>query len=109
MDVVCPSCHNRIELAANPPAEVFCPCCGSRFRLCQGTTTAHEAPPGPGKLGRFELLAAVGSGAFGTVYKARDTDLDRVVAVKVPRDNRVGGAELNRFLREARSAAQLRH
>ena len=37
------------------------------------------------KLGRFELLAAVGAGAFGTVYKARDPQLDRTVAIKVPR------------------------
>src|SRR5262249_5692457 len=62
------------------------------------------------KLGRFELLTAVGSGAFGTVYKAHDPQLDRTVAVKVPRaGNLPDGRELDRFLREARSAAQLRH
>ena len=36
-------------------------------------------------LGRFELIEAVGTGAFGTVYKARDPELDRTVAIKVPR------------------------
>jgi serine/threonine-protein kinase len=56
------------------------------------------------------LLSAVGSGAFGTVYKARDPQLDRTVAVKVPRArNLPGGQDLARFLREARSSAQLRH
>src|SRR5262249_10219809 len=62
------------------------------------------------KLGRFEVLDTVGQGAFGTVYKARDPELDRVVAVKVPRaGNLAGPEELDRFLREARSVAQLRH
>ena len=62
------------------------------------------------KLGRLRLLEAVGTGAFGIVYKARDPQLDRTVAVKVPRaSNLPDGGELDRFLREARSSAQLRH
>jgi WD40 repeat protein/tRNA A-37 threonylcarbamoyl transferase component Bud32 len=44
------------------------------------------------------------------VYKARDPDLDRVVAIKVPRAGHLAGkGELERFVREARSVAQLRH
>jgi tRNA A-37 threonylcarbamoyl transferase component Bud32 len=66
--------------------------------------------PGQRDLGKFELLDIVGQGAFGTVYKARDARLDRVVAIKVPRaGNLAGPQELDRFLREARSVAQLRH
>src|SRR5262249_30840611 len=62
------------------------------------------------RVGKFELLDTVGSGAFGTVYKARDPELDRTVAVKIPRAGGLAGPEeLDRFLREARSAAQLRH
>jgi WD40 repeat protein/tRNA A-37 threonylcarbamoyl transferase component Bud32 len=61
------------------------------------------------KLGRFELLDTLGHGAFGTVYKARDPELDRVVAIKVPRSRPDSAPDLDRFLREARSAAQLRH
>jgi serine/threonine-protein kinase len=69
-----------------------------------------SAPARSQKLGKFELLDTVGSGAFGTVYKARDPELDRTVAVKVPRAGSLTGPqELDRFLREARSAAQLRH
>jgi serine/threonine protein kinase len=64
----------------------------------------------PRHLGRFELLDKVGVGAFGTVYKARDPELDRVVAIKIPRTSGLASAEdLNRFLREARSVARLRH
>lgn len=49
-------------------------------------------------------------GAYGTVWRARDTQLDRLVAIKVPRaGNLPDGYELDRFLREARNAAQLRH
>src|SRR5438034_6610487 len=49
-------------------------------------------------------------GAFGTVFKAHDPELDRVVAIKVPRAGNLStGEDLDRFLREARSVAQLRH
>jgi hypothetical protein len=67
----------------------------------------------PRQLGRFELLDKVGAGTFGTVYKARDPELDRVVAIKIPRTGGLAGPEdLDRFLREARSsgpAAASRH
>jgi tRNA A-37 threonylcarbamoyl transferase component Bud32 len=111
MQLICPHCRSPIELV--PPAgsaEILCPACGSSFRLEGGSTTGWAGPDGPRTLGRFELLQAVGAGAFGTVYKARDPGLDRVVAVKVPRaGNLAGGPALDRFLREARSVAQLRH
>lgn len=61
-------------------------------------------------LGRFELLEAVGSGGFGTVYRAYDPQLQREVAIKVPRAGDLADAhDLDRFVREARSVAQLRH
>ncbi len=59
------------------------------------------------KLDRFELLGVLGKGSFGTVYKARDPKLDRVVAIKVPRPG--SDIEQDRFFREVRSVAQLRH
>src|SRR5262249_32525953 len=62
------------------------------------------------RLGKFELLEVAGRGTFGVVYRARDTELERVVAVKIPRAETLFAAEdMDRFLREARSAAQLRH
>mgnify|MGYP002624244583 CR=1 FL=1 len=52
----------------------------------------------------------MGIGAFGTVYLAIDPELDRQVAIKIPRNgNMATQEEKSRFLREARSAAQLRH
>jgi serine/threonine protein kinase len=66
--------------------------------------------PGGGELGRFRLLASLGAGSFGLVFRAWDTELHRVVAVKVPRAHLAAGAdEADRFMREARSAARLRH
>jgi serine/threonine protein kinase len=62
------------------------------------------------RLGRFELFEEVGAGSFGQVFRARDTELDRDVAIKVLRAGRLAGQEeADRFLREARSAAQLKH
>jgi WD40 repeat protein/tRNA A-37 threonylcarbamoyl transferase component Bud32 len=110
MHILCPHCHNPIELVKiDPRAEISCPSCGSSFHLEGGSTTGWVRPAGE-TLGKFELIDAVGQGAFGTVYKARDPELDRVVAIKVPRaGNLAGPQELDRFLREARSVARLRH
>src|SRR5581483_12286404 len=47
--------------------------------------------------------------AFGTVYKARDAELLRTVALKIPRVGSLDPIDQERFLREARSAAQLTH
>jgi WD40 repeat protein/tRNA A-37 threonylcarbamoyl transferase component Bud32 len=111
VDLVCPHCHNALALDVQPPPEeIVCPGCGSSFRLETATTTDWVAREDRRTLGKYELLDAVGAGAFGTVYKARDPDLDRVVAVKVPRAGHLAGqGESERFLREARSVAQLRH
>jgi tetratricopeptide (TPR) repeat protein/tRNA A-37 threonylcarbamoyl transferase component Bud32 len=61
-------------------------------------------------LGKFQLLNRVGVGAFGAVWRARDTKLDRIVALKIPHSGLLTrNFELARFRREARAAAQLRH
>src|SRR5262249_49839985 len=55
-------------------------------------------------------LETLGIGTFGTVYKAYDPDLERVIALKVPRAGTlVTRRERARFLHEGRSTAQLRH
>ena len=62
------------------------------------------------KLGRFEIREVLGSGGFGMVYRAHDAELERDVAIKVPRIDILGSAaERERFLREARAAANLNH
>src|SRR6202049_4773927 len=56
------------------------------------------------KLGPFEILTLIGAGGMGEVYRARDTRLDRIVAVKVSREQ-----FSERFDREARAVAALNH
>ena len=64
----------------------------------------------PQRIGRFTVIELLGAGAFGEVWLAQDEDLDRHVAVKVPRAGLLlSDAHTERFLREARSAAKLRH
>src|SRR5262249_33392267 len=71
----------------------------------QTTTTSGTRP-----LGKFQLLERVGVGAFGAVWRARDTELDRIVALKIPHTGLLTAAnDLERFHREARAVAQLRH
>jgi len=108
--LVCPHCHNPIEIVTDTGnGEILCPSCGSTFRLDTESTTSWRSLRGH-QLGRFELIESVGAGAFGTVYKARDPQLDRVVAIKIPRSgNLAEKADLDRFVREGRSVAQLHH
>ena len=60
-------------------------------------------------VGRFRVVRVLGQGAFGTVYRAFDPLLDREVALKVPRFVDDDPALRERFLREAKAAARLRH
>ena len=62
------------------------------------------------RLGPYEVLAPLGAGGMGEVYRARDTRLGRTVAIKVLPQNLAGHPErLARFEREARSASALSH
>jgi len=62
------------------------------------------------RLGPYEILAPLGAGGMGEVYRARDTRLDREVAVKVLPEHLSHDAELSRrFEREARAVAGLSH
>jgi WD40 repeat protein/tRNA A-37 threonylcarbamoyl transferase component Bud32 len=108
LHVRCPHCHNPIELSSDHPDEVSCPSCGSAFRVRD--TRPPETVNGGRLLGQFHLLERVGLGAFGAVWRARDTQLDRIVALKVPHVGLLAlPTERERFKREARAAAQLRH
>jgi tRNA A-37 threonylcarbamoyl transferase component Bud32 len=82
----------------------------ARSACREGKPAAWLAPDGPRRLGKFELLEELGIGSFGYVFRAHDTELDRIVAIKIPRAGSLAGQEdADRFLREARSAAQLKH
>ena len=64
----------------------------------------------PAQIGRYKILRRLGAGGFGTVYLAHDDDLNRPVAIKVPRLERITHAEdLDAFRAEAKILANLDH
>ncbi|HEX3600640.1 MAG TPA: protein kinase [Lacipirellulaceae bacterium] len=109
LTVRCPNCHAPTEVAPDTTlTDLTCSACGSHFSLVDQTKATRMAPPLT-KLGRFDLIERLGVGGFGSVWKARDKDLDRTVAIKIPRQNAMSVQEQEQFFREARAAAQLRH
>src|SRR2546421_6225336 len=62
------------------------------------------------KLGPYEIIALIGAGGMGEVYRARDTRLERTVAIKVLNAAVTANADAKaRFEREARTISQLQH
>ncbi len=70
-----------------------------------------STPPVPGtRIGPYEIQSALGAGGMGEVYRARDTRLDRTVAIKIlARDPRETAPVRERFAQEARALSQLNH
>src|SRR5215211_4640861 len=94
----CPKCGHVVDVAeAEPLALLTCPQCGERFRL--QSTFDH-----------FVLVETLGVGGMGAVYKARDTRLQRFVALKLLRkDLSLVPPEADRLENEARVTAAVNH
>ncbi len=109
LNVRCPHCRNSIELVDETiVSSINCPSCGSQFSLV-GDRSTYRFPGGLKRIGQFQLLDHVGTGQFGTVWKAKDLALERTVAIKIPRHSHLEKGEAEMFLRDARTAAQLKH
>lgn len=113
-NVRCPHCRHSLDVRDDQPlSEITCTSCGLTFSLV-GQSGAASGPvtnplTGAPVLARFQFIELLGRGAFGAVWKARDTQLDRIVAIKVPRPGQFDGDAREQFLREARAAAQFQH
>ncbi len=111
----CPSCGQ--PLAPNAP-KGLCPECLMKGAFPTGTDTGGKpsrfVPPTVEELRphfpQLEILEFVGQGGMGAVYKARQKQLDRVVALKIlPPGIGHGAAFAGRFVREAKALAKLNH
>src|SRR6266700_1098035 len=98
MTQTCQACGTAIDTTdAEPLARLLCPNCGEKMRVER--TFDH-----------FVVVETLGIGGMGTVYKARDTLLDRFVALKLLRKDLSGQEDHNsRLQKEARIAASVNH
>lgn len=108
--LACPNCRNSISISDNGGDQtIVCKACGISFHLASDWKLPIPRPQ-PKRLGRYELLDTVGRGGFGSVYRSLDTQLQRVVAVKIPRSSQFATQDdEDRFVREAKNVAQLDH
>jgi serine/threonine protein kinase/formylglycine-generating enzyme required for sulfatase activity len=122
MRLSCPDCARPVDVATLSNADPQCPYCGRLLTPTVAETPFaeviglfREAATGgaaqlPARLGRYRIVAQLGAGSFGVVYKGRDDDLRRDVAIKVPHRHWVAAPEdAAAFLAEARLLASLDH
>ena len=104
----CPRCHNPLPLGS--PAG-HCPRCLLKTALADLTEPPSDEVETPWTtFGGLELFEEIGRGGMGVVYRARQSGLDRTVAVKVLLRAKFASAEeRERFHREAQAAARMKH
>jgi serine/threonine protein kinase len=112
---LCQNC--QVPLAADAPRGL-CPSCLMKVAMATGTVAGQEkpgfTPPSTRELGlkfpQLEIIELIGRGGMGAVYKARQKELDRIVALKIlPPGIGDDAAFAERFAREAKALARLNH
>jgi len=121
MKLFCPRCRGLVESTGDSSQGICtCPKCHSTFPVDAAATLAADAERTVNAteyapvlvesqtIGRFQIQCEIGRGGYGTVFKAYDPELRRMVALKVPRHDGLE-TDRERFQREARNASQLHH
>src|ERR1700722_18440346 len=109
--VQCPQCQ---LVAAAPEGHagrhVRCKRCNAKFPLPYGIPTLPVLPESPVVIDRYEVRELLGTGSFGSVFRAFDPRLRREIALKVLKTEMTASPQaIDRFLREAKAAAKLDH
>lgn len=117
--VGCPHCGAEFSVDAvsitSTPVQMALETSRSRQSVPDSPTIESIKPPSVAKpakqelLDRFEIRNLLGEGTYGKVYRAFDPLLDREVALKIPKFSHDQERRQERFLREAKAAARLRH
>ncbi len=109
----CPKCSTPLDPGSAPTATIDMGACDLRTHTEPETGIsgpAHALQPGHVLGGRYEILQMLGQGGMGAVYKARDREVDREVALKVIRPDLAGHPDLTRrFKQELILARQITH
>ncbi len=101
--IICAHCQEGFDSSL---VSKQCPACGNDVPV----ENIEQVELPAVQIGRFHIRGTAGQGAFGTVYKAWDPELHRIVALKVPRQgHRMSPDDLERFHREARLTLKLHH
>ncbi len=122
MRVRCPNCRNPVSLSVGDDlSKLQCPACREHFAISVEDTIDEAVPastqvskPKPHSIalsvGRFSLNKQIGVGAGGEVWRAYDPKLDRIVALKLSRENEGFSEErAEQFRREANIGSRLQH
>jgi len=112
MKIRCPNCHTLAPTKQDSNLDsINCDACETVFSIYQqeNLQTMEHRGALTTMIGHFELLDQIGVGGHGTVWKAKDCELDRIVAIKIPRHRASSMGGEDQFLAEARTAAKLSH
>ncbi|MGE3314483.1 MAG: WD40 repeat domain-containing serine/threonine protein kinase [Planctomycetaceae bacterium] len=126
MALLCPQCGESLDFIQRSESHARCPACAAQIEISDDTESTKVFPAErleemlsnqPGRvpplrfhLGRFLMMQQIGQGGFGKVFRAHDTRLNRIVALKMPHNETfVSPEERAQFLREGQKAAKLEH